>query len=195
MAFLLLGPGVYQGLAALWTTNIQKWSCLITAVIVIYSGHGFAAFLWVCICVTACDCVCGLIHITHTCPLPTAGAATTSPRDTIKSPGRKAGLSGWMPRRDRLTGQFLSLLVSEGSLARRRRPEMSGQSKSAIYLNTVGWLRDVKQSQLVASLCLLCTEPCTLTQRETGRPDQASVSQQLRWSACRAAEVTGRGHW
>lgn len=31
-----------------------------------------------------------------------------------------------------------------------------------------------------------------LTQRETGRPDQASASQQLRWSVYAAAELTGQ---
>lgn len=136
-----------------------------------------------------------VLFTSHICAPPHCWATTTSPRDTIKSPGRKAGLSGWTLRRDRLTGQFLSLLVSEGSLARRRQPEVSGPSKSAICLNTVGWLRDLKQSQHVASPCLLCTEPCMLTLRETGRPDQASISKQLRWSACRAAELTGHVHW
>lgn len=139
-------------------------------------------------------CVWSYSHHTYM-PPPHRWATTTSPRDTIKSLGRKAGLSGWTLWRDRLTGQFLSLLVPKGSLARRRRPELSGPSKSAICLNTVGWLQDLKQSQHVASLCLLCTEPCILTQRETGRPDQASISQQLRWSACRAAELTGHGLW
>lgn len=152
------------------------------------------------ICVSAhtCDCMrlCVWSYSHHTSvPPPHSWAATASPRDTIKSPGRKAGLSGWTLRRDRLTGQFLSLLVSEGSLARRRRPEMSGRSKSAICLNTVGWLQGLKQAQHEASLCLLCTEPCVLTQRETGRPDQASGSQPLRWSARRAAGLTGRGRW
>lgn len=177
--------------------NISKnKSCLITTVMVIHSGHAWDYSM--CVNVHMCECMwlCVWSYSHHTSvPPPHRWAATTSPRDTIKSPGRKAGLSGWTLRRDRLTGQFLSLLVSEGSLARRRRPEMSGPSKSAICLNTVGWLRDPKQSRHVASLCLLCTEPCMLTLRETGRPDQASISQQLRWSAYRAAELTGRGLW
>lgn len=161
-------------------------------------GHLFRPWVYsVCVSMHTGDCMqlCVWSYSHHTyMPPPHCRAVTTSPRDTIKRPGRKAGQSGWTLRRGRLTRQLLSFLVSEGSFARRRRPEMSEQSKSAICFNTVGCLRDVKQSQHVSSLCLLCTEPCMLTQRETGRPDQATVSQQLRWPACRAAELTGHGH-
>lgn len=103
---------------------------------VIHSGHRITG-VGVHICEYMWLCVRSYSHHIHM-PPPHHWAATTSPRDTIKSPGRKAGLSGWTLRGDRLTGQFLSLLISEGSLARHRRPEMSGPSKSVICLNTVG---------------------------------------------------------
>lgn len=77
MVFLLLGPGVYQGL--------QKQSCLITIVMVIHSGHGITAFVCMCICVKACDCVCGLIHVTRTCPLPTAGPRPLHPETQLRA--------------------------------------------------------------------------------------------------------------
>lgn len=91
----------------------------------VYSGRGITAFLWVCRCVTACDCMCGLIQITHTCPPPPphCWAATTSPRDTIKSPWpEKQAWAGGRWDETGSPGKFLSLQVSEGSLARRRRP-------------------------------------------------------------------------
>lgn len=110
-----------------------------------------------------CECVwmqgfvvCGLIHITHNVPPLSCWANTTSPRDTIKSPSPKSGLSGWVVRCGRLTEQFLSpprlhwppWQDAEG-------PKMSACSKSPICFNTVGWLQNLKKSQHVTSLLAL----------------------------------------
>lgn len=148
------------------------------------------------ICVNVHECMylwCVVLFTSHIYASPPyCEANTASPRDTIRSPCRKAGLSGWMLRWDRLTEPFLSLLVSKGPLARHRRPETSAWSTRPICLDTVGWLQDLKESQHVPSLCLLCTEPCVLAQQETGRPDQPRSSQQFRWSARWGAELMGR---
>lgn len=105
---------------------------------------------------TACDCVCGLIHITHPHPPPHCWAATTSPRDTIRSPGRKAGPSGWTLRRDRLAGQVpfpprLWRLPWQDADGPRCRGEAKVQSVST-QLADCG---DLKQSRCEASLLAL----------------------------------------
>lgn len=71
-----------------------KWSCLITAVMVIYSDLGFTVFVWMCIWVTACNSVCGLIHITHTCPLPTAGPLQLHPETQLRALAGKQARAG-----------------------------------------------------------------------------------------------------
>lgn len=118
----------------------KNYSCLITTTMVIYPGPGIAIFEWMCIHATAMWLrVWSYSHHTCTAPPPYSWAATASPRDAIKSPGRKAGLSGWTLRRDRLAGQFLSLLVSKGSLARCRRPQVV-RAKQKCNLSPHSWL-------------------------------------------------------
>ena len=139
-----------------------------------------------CICVNTFNCVWSYSHHTYVPPFPPPppllGPLPLHPETQLRAVAGKQARAGGRWDETDSPGQFLSFLVSKGHLARCRRPEMSGPSKSAICLITVGWLQDPEQSQLVASLCLLCTEPCRLTHREIGRPDH---SQRLRWSVRR----------
>lgn len=118
--------------------------------------------------------VCVVLFTPHTFP-----PAHCRAMNTVRSPGRKAGLRGRTLRRDRLTGQFLSLLsLWQDADGLKCQGKAKRQSVST-HLADGG---DVKQSCLVASLCLLCTEPCMLTQREKGRPDEDGVARLLKWS-------------
>lgn len=138
--------------------------------------------------------VCGPIHITYTKPPPHRWATTTSPRDTIKSHGRKTGLmQGW----GSLTEQFLSLLISEGPLERCRRPKMSARSKNPICLSTVGWLQVLKEWQHIASpsACFALSHVFS----HTGGTGKAWSGQHFTavQVVCtkRVAELEGGSHW
>lgn len=82
---------------------------------VIYSGHGFTGFLWMCTCVTACDCVCGLIHITYTWPLPASGQPPLYLETQL---GALTGKQAWAARRWDKTGSPGSSFPSSSPKAR-----------------------------------------------------------------------------